>query len=166
MKILLGLLLWVMSIGGGALAEQPTLKPEDLDRLVGARWVGMLTYLDYGKNKKVSMPVTLEVTRFSADRLTWTFDMRYPDEPQANNVDEIALSGDGRTLDGETVLERSSPSEGMLKIVTEKSGTDNKKAAMLRYTYLISATAFSIRKEIKYDGAAEFFERNEYSWKR
>jgi hypothetical protein len=69
-------------------------------------------------------------------------------------------------LGEETVVERSSPDGGTLKIVTERRGKDNNKDALFRYTYLIGVSSFSIRKEVRPHGAAEFFERNRYSWKR
>lgn len=43
---------------------------------------------------------------------------------------------------------------------------DNDKRALFRYTYLLGAKSLSIKKEVRYEGASEFFERNEYSWKR
>ncbi len=37
---------------------------------------------------------------------------------------------------------------------------------MFRFTYTLDGAAFSVKKEVKPEGAAEFFERNRYSWKR
>jgi hypothetical protein len=42
----------------------------------------------------------------------------------------------------------------------------NLGAKEFRYTYLIEASSFSIGKEVRPEGAAEFFARNRYSWKR
>jgi hypothetical protein len=50
--------------------------------------------------------------------------------------------------------------------VTEKSGMDNNKEALFRFTYVISANSFSIKKEVRYVGAEEYIERNQYDWKR
>lgn len=166
MNLFISTLLLTSAVFGGALPGSPTIKGTDLQQLTGRQWVGTLTYLDYGRNKKVSIPVTLDVTRSTKDNLTWTFTMRYPDEPKANNPDEVAISKDGRTLDGETVVERMSLPAETVKIVTEKSGTDNDKPALFRFTYTISLRSFSIRKEVRYEGTSEFFERNEYQWKR
>ncbi len=154
------------SLFGQAAANPPRLEPGDLTRLTGAQWKGTLTYLDYGRNKKVSIPSNLTVTGPGADALSWTFDYQYPDEPKANSKDAVVVGGGGTIIDGERVAERTTAPDGTLKLVTEKQGTDNDKPSLFRFTYLIGAKTFSIRKEVRYEGAAEFFERNEYSWRR
>ena len=46
---------------------------------------------------------------------------------------------------------------------TNKNALNNDKAAAFRYTYfLLSEKNFSIKKEVKYEGTQEFFERDEY----
>jgi hypothetical protein len=152
--------------GQPAAGNLPRLEAGDLKRLTGAQWKGTLTYLDYGKNKKVSIPSNLTVTGPAADALTWTFDYQYPDEPRANSRDAVVVGGDGTIIDGGRVIERTITPEGTLKIVTEKAGPDDDKASLFRFTYLIGATTFSIKKEVRREGAADFFERNRYSWTR
>ena len=150
-----------------AVGRKPAaIKASDLQPLTAGDWTGTLTYLDYGKNKKVSIPVTLNVTKSTKDDSTWVFSMRYPEEPQANNVDEITISSDGKKLEEETVVERSVLPDKTLKLVTVKQAKDNDKPALLRYTYSIGSRSFSIRKEVRYDDSSEFFERNEYRWTR
>ena len=78
----------------------------------------------------------------------------------------MTLSKDGTTIDGERVIERTNLAGKTLKIVTEKNGPDNDKKALFRFTYLLSKTNFSIKKEVKDEDATEFFVRNEFSWKR
>ena len=46
------------------------------------------------------------MTKSAKDDSTWIFSMRYPEEPQANNDDEITVSKDGKKLEEETVVER------------------------------------------------------------
>ncbi len=142
------------------------VRPEDLRRLTGARWTGTLTYTDYSSNKRVSIPSNLIVTERDGDAASWLFEYEYPKEPKANGKREVMLTGDGATLDGETVVERSSVEGGLLRIVTEKRGTDDDRAALFRYTYLVGASSFSVRKEVRREGAEQFFERNVYSWSR
>ena len=144
----------------------PKVADADLRLLTGAQWTGTLTYLDYRSNKKVSIPSTLTVARSAEDRRSWVFDYKYPDEPKADGKETVTLSRDGRAINDETVTERAKLPGGSLKIVTEKKGRDNDRDAVFRYTYLLSAKSFSIRKEVRYEGASEFFERNEFSWKR
>lgn len=166
MNFCLSLLLIVSSFFGLNYFASAKVKPADLKQLTGVQWKGTLTYLDYGRNRKVSIPSNLVVTQSSADKRTWIFEYQYPDEPKANSKDNVTLSEDGRTFDGEEVVERTTLPGKTLKIVTTKSGTDNDKPALFRYTYLISAKSFYIRKEVRYEGASEYFERNEYSWRR
>ena len=148
------------------LPQSAKILPEDLRRLTGARWSGMLTYTDYTSNRRVSIPSTLIVTESAGDASSWVFEYGYPEEPKANGKQTVKLDDGGTRLDGETVVERTSLDGGLLRIVTEKRGTDNDKPALFRYTYIISASSFSVKKEVRIEGASEFFERNVYSWSR
>lgn len=147
---------------------QPTPKVtgEDFQVLTGQQWAGTLTYLDYSSKKKVSIRSNLTVTQSAEDKLSLNFEYQYPDEPKANSKDTVKISKDGKTIDGETVTERSNLADGTLKIVTEKIGRDDNQEAVFRYTYLLASKSFSIKKEARYQGKTDFFERNLYSWKR
>lgn len=168
MSVFVSALLIAASLFAQAAAgAMPKLEAGDLKRLTGAQWKGTLTYLDYGKNKKVTIPSHLAVAGPGADELSWTFDYQYPDEPRANSKGVVVVSQDGTIFDGGQVVERATAAAGgVLKIVTEKAGTDNDKPALFRFTYLLGPSSFSIRKEVRHEGAAEFFERNHYSWTR
>lgn len=146
--------------------QSAKVKIKDLQILTGAQWTGTLSYLDYQTKKKVSIPSNLTVTQSKEDKLSWTFEYQYPDEPKANSTEAAAISKDGKMFDGEAVVERTNLADKTLRIVTEKSGPDNDKKALFRFTYLLSKTSFSIKKEVKYEGTTEFFVRNEYNWKR
>ena len=143
--------------------------PEDLRRLTGARWAGMLTYTDYGSNKRVSIPSTLtvkEATESAGDASAWVFAYEYPDEPKANSLRTVTLGEGGTVLDGEKVIERTRLEGGALRVVTERAGSDDDRKALFRYTYLLGPASFQITKEVRPEGAAAFFERNRYSWTR
>jgi hypothetical protein len=160
------MLLIVSSLFAGVSVKSPKIKGDDLKRLTGERWTGTLTYLDYGRNKKVSIPSNLVVIRSAENKRTWIFEFQYPNEPQANSKRTLTIGADGRTFGEETIVARTTLADKTLKIVTEKKGTDNDKQALFRFTYLLSATNFSIKKEVRYEGASDFFERNEYTWRR
>jgi hypothetical protein len=153
-------------VAGLVPAQAPRVSAEDLRRLTGARWTGTLTYRDYRSNKKTSIPSNLSVTQSGGDESAWVFAYEYPDEPKADGKQVVRLEAGGALLDGEEVVERTGLEGGALKIVTEKRGRDNDREALFRYTYTLGATSFSIRKEVRPEGAAEFFERNTYSWRR
>jgi len=166
MNLCLSVLLIVSSFSGFAALESPKIKATDLKRLTGAQWTGTLTYLDYSRNKKVSIPSKLIVTQSNADRRTWVFEFQYPDEPQENSKQSISIGENGKTFGDEEVVERTALANRLLRIVTQKKGTDNDKAALFRFTYLIGDGSFSIKKEVRYEGSNDYFERNEYSWRR
>ena len=166
MNLLLAALLAFPLFAGLAPARTPRLHPEDLRRLTGARWTGTLTYTDYRSNKRISIPSNLFVKEADGDASAWVFEYEYPDEPKANGKQTLKLGEGGTVLDGETVVERTGLDGGALKFVTEKRGTDNDKSALFRYTYTISSSSFTVKKEVRYEGATEFFERNTYNWSR
>ena len=145
---------------------QPAVRADDLQRLTGAQWKGTLSYLDYRSSRKISISSNVTVTRSDGDPRAWIFAYEYPEEPRANSRDTVVVAPDGRSIAGETVVERTSLPDGTLRIVTRKSGTDNDRDAVFRYTYLIGASRVSIRKEVMPEGSAEYFERNEYAWAR
>ena len=155
-----------LSLSVFAFGQTPKMKIKDLQNLTGAQWTGTLSYLDYRKNTKVSIPSNLTVTQSKDDKSSWIFEYQYPDEPKANSKETVTISKDGKMFDGETVIERTSLADKTLRIVTEKSGIDNNKKALYRFTYLLSKTSFSIKKEVQHEGTTDFFVRNEYSWKR
>lgn len=148
------------------IGDSPKVSSEDFQFLVGAPWAGTLTYLDYRANKKVSIPSNLTVSPAPNDKQSWIFEYQYPDEPKANEKETVTIGKDGETINAETVTSRTKLDGGAVQIVTEKKGQDNDRQALFRYTYQLSATSFSIKKEVRYEGKSKFFERNEYSWKR
>ena len=166
MSALISSLLAAALLAATAAPQAARVSPEDMRRLTGARWTGTLTYTDYGTNRRVSIPSNLTVTESPEVGAAWVFEYEYPKEPKANGKRTLKLGEGGSTFDGETVVERTSLDDGTLKLVTEKRGTDNERAALFRFTYLIGASSFSVKKEVRHEGAPEFFERNVYSWSR
>jgi len=142
------------------------LSASDLHVLTVAQWIGTLTYLDYRTNKRVSIASNLKVSQPKGDEMAWVFEYQYPDEPKANSQETVTISAEGRMINGERVTERANLDGKGLRFVTEKSGMDNNKEALFRFTYVISEKSFSIKKEVRYAGAAEYIERNQYDWKR
>ncbi len=165
MKTALAIYFFFLCVGCATLSPQK-IDATDFQVLTGKQWVGALTYLDYSNGQKTTIASNLIVSLSSEDPSKWIFDYQYPDEPKANSKYGLVISSDGGMLDGKKVVEKVYLPDRTLKLVTEKYDKDNNKTALLRYTYLFNATNFSIRKEVKYDGASEYLQRNEYSWKR
>ena len=166
MKAFVLALLLGSHIIGLVLTNKPQISRDDLQLLTGQQWSGTLTYLDYRSNKKVSIPANLTVRPNAADKWSWIFEYRYPDEPKANSEEIVRLSKDGKTINDEVVLERTSLPDNTVRFVTEKKGDDNNRRAAIRYTYSLSAKSFSIKKEVRYEDENRFFERNEFAWRR
>ena len=146
------------------LSQSVRIEPSDFHRLIGDRWTGELTYLDYGSKKEVVIRSNLSVTREDSD--SWTFEYEYPDEPKANSKKTLSIVGDGTRIDDETIIERNVLPDGMVQILSERAGKDDNREAVFRYTYLISEKSFSIKKEVRLAGSSEWFERNRYRWAR
>ena len=165
MKTILPLFVFAIALAF-SVSAQTKISAKDLKPLEGKQWVGDLVYLDYQSKKLTSIKSNVTITRNVADKLKWTFAMQYPFEPKANSTEDVVLSSDGLIFDGENVIERTKMPGGILKIVTTTKGKDDNRDATFRHTYLIGKKAFSIRKDVKFDGETEFFERNTYSWTR
>lgn len=147
-------------------AQTQLVKPEDFRSLTGDRWTGTLVYLDYRSNKEVSIASNLTVTQSPGDKLIMIFEYEYPNEPKANSKEKVKLTSDGSSINDEKVVKRENLDGGILRLVTERRSKDNDRDALFRYTYLIAASSFSIKKEVQPEGSNTFFERNRYTWRR
>jgi hypothetical protein len=141
------------------------IKNRDLAILEGVKWSGKLTYLDYGSNRQVSIPADLMVEAATSETNTWYFRNEYPKEPHVNNVDTIVLKGRGHHINDQRLLERNK-TQGLLMIVTQKQINDDGVDKIYQYTYLISRSSFSIKKEEKKKGDAGFIQRHVYEYTR
>lgn len=166
MKVFVFMLLVASAFAGLFPQQSPKVPVEDLRKLTGVRWTGTLTYLDYRSNKKVSIPSNLTVTQTTGDENVWVFEYEYPEEPKANGKQTLKLEEGGTVFDGEKVVERIGLDGGGFRFVTMKRGRDNDKDALFRFTYTLDQSTFSIKKEVRPESAAEFFERNQFIWKR
>ena len=139
------------------------MSPEDLAVLEGEPYRGDLVYLDYRSGREVAIPVTIRVRALDDSR--WSLGYEYPEEPQANSVEEVALEEGGTLLGGAKVVAREVTADGV-RIVTEKPGEDDGRRATLRYTYTLSRETLTMRKDVRFDGEDELFMRNEFRVKR
>jgi hypothetical protein len=146
-------------------ALQSVATPKEFDALVGRRWSGTLTYVDYSRNKPVDIPSELIVTKLDDKPRTWKFEIRYPNEPEANSYEFILLSADGKLINDEIVTERRVLNDRSIVVVTTKPGKDNDQDAKFTFTYSFAAKEFSIQKQVRV-GDRKPFIRNTYRWKR
>jgi hypothetical protein len=140
--------------------------PADLDLIAGPAWHGTLTYLDYKKNRPVSIPSSLLLTRLPGDPPSWQERVGYDDEPEKNEAATLSLAADGHTLDSERVISREVAPDGAIRITTETSGEDDNRPALLRHVWTLAASRASLQKLVRFEGTSEFFERHRYEWTR
>ena len=86
----------------------------------------------------------------------------YPKEPQANSKDTTYEVD--QFFGKDKIVDFKKESNGDFRLVTEimgEDGNDNKKA-ILRHTYLLRSTTYSIIKDVKFEGSDSWIKRNEY----
>lgn len=113
------------------------------------------------------MPANLNVKDFKSSNLI-VCSLIYPKEPGANSLDTIFISKDGRLLNKEPVKTKRKLDKDNLEIVTEINsidGNDN-KPAIIRHTYTLGSSTYSIKKEVQFAGQTQWILRNEYKFIR
>ncbi|PWB27453.1 hypothetical protein [Flavobacterium sp. HTF] len=80
----------------------------------------------------------------------------------------ITISQDGKYIGKEQIVSRTELADGQIQIVTQKKGKDgnDSKEALIRQTYTISKTVFSIRKEVLFSGENKWTQRHEYIYSK
>lgn len=146
-------------------SDEPVISSDDLNIVTGKKWTGKLTYLDYKSNKEVSIPADITVEK-TEDPDAFIFINEYPDEPKANGSETIRIEDNGKIFGNETVTEKISDEEGSLKIVTERDGMDDEKPALIRHTYFISKTKFTVQKDVNFRDGNNFLKRHIYEFER
>ena len=144
--------------------SQNIVTKDDLQILLG-KWTGTLKYIDYGSNKPYTMPANLIVEQGKNENQILLFN-NYPNEPKANSKDKIKISKNGELLDNKKVKSKEKLADNQIQIITEYSGKDNKKKALIRNIYIIGEKKFVIRKEVKFNNSEEWIVRNKYSYNR
>lgn len=139
----------------------PMASPEDFRVVTGSGWKGHLSYLDYSSEALSKIPVEIQVDEPNGRTLGYS--IRYPGETQYNSSEKIELSLDGRELNGGLIIARKRNDNGDLILVTTYEGKDDNRRADIRVTYAIGSTAFSMSKEVRFEGGSDYFLRNQYS---
>jgi hypothetical protein len=141
-------------------ATAQSVQVNDLAASVGS-WEGKLTYLDYSSGEPYTMPANIKV-RLTEDKSGYVMAYEYPNEPQASSIDTTFIRDNFFGKDKIVAFEKASGAGYTL--VTEVDGTDgnDNKNAVLRHVYRVTATNFSITKEVKFEGTELWIKRNEY----
>lgn len=109
--------------------------------------MGKLTYLDYSSDQTVSILSRIKVSKVENVPNQWRFKYEYPKEPQANSEEIVEIKQNGLYWGSELVKEKRRLSDGALSIVTEEHGQDGNKEGIIRHTYLIDSSSFSIKRK-------------------
>ncbi len=147
-----------------ASTAQVSISNVDLQPIIGS-WQGSLTYLDYTTNKPFTMPANIDIEQIGQSN-TFVFGNSFPEEPNANWTDTMVLSKNGTMINDEIVKSKRLLESGNIEIVTEILGIDgnDKKPALLKYTYTIGKDRYVHRKDVQWVGETEWIERHEYKY--
>ncbi|MEO0557689.1 MAG: S41 family peptidase [Bacteroidota bacterium] len=149
------------SIGRGFLAVWTAARPLPLADLAGD-WAGTLTYTDYQDDASqvtLTTAATVEAVPGGA-QLVISF-IEPNGSPGGTTLltlrdGAVAFEYDGLAW---TELEREVGGDSF-RLVIEREGTDNNRAATLRHTLSYIDGTLSDRKEVRYAGTDRFFQRN------
>lgn len=136
----------------------------DFATLEGKEWSGSLSYLDYSKDTREAIAVSLKFEPVAESSIA--FAIKYPGEAQYNSRENYKWSEDGLRLNDAEIVSRTILPGGTVEIVTESEGTDDRRLARIRTTYAISSEQFLVRKDVKFSEEDTFFNRNEYALSR
>lgn len=137
---------------------------DDLRRLEGDNWEGSLSYLNYGSDKRSTIPVKAAIKVLDENALQYA--IQYPGEEQYNAKERLKLSSDGTRIDGFTITSREQTADDMLILTTEGMGRDDNRPAEVQVIYTVAANRFNIRKNIRFKSSGAYLNRNEYSFRR
>jgi len=164
MKQSLLLILTYCLITFDAISQGHIVSPTDFEVILGEPWQGTLSYQDYQSDKEVMINANLEIEKISEGE--YRFNYIYPEEPKANSKAKIKLGKNHMSVNKNTIISRERLNDGTLIFETKEVGKDNKKKAVLYYTYELSTTRLTITKKVKYDGETEAIIRNKYAFQR
>ena len=134
----------------------------DLKQSVG-HWEGSLTYLDYSTGKPYTMSANISIS-LTNDQKGYIMGFEYPKEPHANAADTSYVANG--IFGQEKIVSFKKEPSGDFALITEKFGEDGNdhQKATLRHNYHLKGNAFSISKEVKFDGTDKWIKRNAYQF--
>ena len=144
--------------------SQDRITTEDLKSIIGS-WEGSITYLDYQTNKPYTMPANL-IVRQGKNNSSLVLNNIYPNEPKANDSEKIKVTKNGLLLNKKKIISREELENGSIQIQAERSGKDDNRNALIRYTYIIGSDLFVIRKEVQFDESGKWTKRSEFNYSR
>jgi len=133
-------------------------------------WTGKLTYLNYADDKShFSIPCTLE-TFYKKGKLKTVivYDELDKKGKKMKNKSSFSISKDGKYFlmgNDKWKIISNEKANGNLKIVATKNGKDNEQKAEMRITFVLeNMKSISWKKDVRYEGTNDFFNRNQFSF--
>jgi hypothetical protein len=162
LNLAIGAMLLVATISNAQTNFKTLVK--DFQNMSGS-WKGSLTYLDYSSGKPYTMPANIEVKRVDKTN-KFALSNIYSNETNANSIDTVTISTDGKYIDKAWVKSRRRLPSGDIEIITEESGKDgnDNKPATFRHTYILGKTIFKKRKDVQFIDETEWIYRHEYAF--
>jgi hypothetical protein len=169
MKRPLVYLLGILALVSIAALQAPiSLTEANLTPLIGT-WTGSLTYTNYKDNRQVTLPTSCYITKDkkSGVRLAYVYT-----EPSGKNEEGLTVLKPSKTAgrvnydDGEWEVKELTGSATTLRLVIEGVGEDNDRKSTIREILVVTGDSLTHQKLVKYDGTAEFFQRNRYAFAR
>ena len=133
--------------------------------MIEGQWTGTLTYRDFKSGKEVTMPCNLALTTTKNDKAL-VMAYSYPDNASWNSKDNVAISADGRYVNGEKIKSRTTMADGTTEIIIESRGQDGSTPATILLIIRFSPSSFTFGTQVQYMTTGEKFMRNQYAWKR
>lgn len=154
----------MMLVSCYSLSAQQQISIKDFQPLIGS-WQGHLTYLDYTTNTPYTMSANIDIEQLGRSN-RFLFSHSFPNEPKANWTDTISISADGTMLNNEKIMSREILPDGSLLLTTEVPGIDGneKKEALLKYSYTISNSGYTKRKDVLFTGTTSWVNRHQYTY--
>jgi uncharacterized membrane protein YphA (DoxX/SURF4 family) len=156
--------LCLLLVGQTTKAQDAAILKEDI-AIIEGKWKGTLTYRDFKSAKDVTMPCNLglEVKKNGKDLV---MNYEYPDNAGWNSKDNISISADGRSINGEKIKSRKMLDDGSIEIIIESKGQDGSTPATVQQIITFGPKTFTLTRQVQYMTTGEKFQRNQYRWVR
>ncbi|MFK7770696.1 MAG: hypothetical protein AB8F94_01100 [Saprospiraceae bacterium] len=135
-------------------------------------WIGQLQYLNYGDDKGiVTIPCSLK-TDFAKGKINSIieFDEMDKNGKKMTSKAKFYLSKNGKyfMIDKEKwKIISTENTEKTIKIIASKKGKDNDRSAEMKITWLLEkGKSLSWKKDVRYEGTNDFFNRNNFSFSK
>lgn len=161
------LLTLIPLLGSGPVCAQSYADKLEIVKLLDGNWEGNLSYLNFQDNETRGT-VDLQITgRRNGDEVALQYTYFNNGEVVREGSDKVVADNNAKkfNFNDNWDLERfEKVGDGRYEFVLTTIGRDNKKKALMRKTVNISASEFTIKRDIKYlKGDAEFFNRHIYT---